>query len=274
MRETQGKRAAGFVEAGFLAFLLLILVAFATWLFVSKPWWFPALASARAAEVDYLFGITLVVTGIAFIVVHVAMAIFVFRFRERGGAGRALYWHDSHTLEVSWTLGTAVILTALVLMGQRVWSDVYFSKPPDDALVVEITGEQFMWHTRYPGPDGVFGRTDPKLISNTNILGLDKKDPAAKDDIVVDNQLHLPLDRPARIRLRSKDVIHSFYLPHFRTKQDAVPGMNIEIWIVPNKPGQYDIICAELCGLGHYRMKSLLTVESPADFEKWLQEQK
>ncbi|MBI1748768.1 MAG: cytochrome c oxidase subunit II [Acidobacteria bacterium] len=272
MRDSDGNRAAGFIEAGFLALLLVILIAAALWLFFQRVWWFPELASARSLAVDRLFELTLLITGIAFVMVHGALAFFIVRFRDRG-TGRALFWHDSHALEISWSVVTLVILTVLVFMGQRVWSDVYFSKAPDNAVLVEVTGEQFMWHARYPGSDGAFGATDPKLITNTNILGLDKRDPAARDDVVVDNTLHLPVNRPARIRLRAKDVIHSFYLPHFRTKQDAVPGMTIEIWIVPSREGQFEIVCAELCGLGHYRMKAMLTVESQEAYDKWLKEQ-
>lgn len=266
------RRQAGSAEAAFLALLLVVFIVVSVYLFANKVWWFPELASQRGAEVDRLFDITLVITGIAFVLVHGALAAFIWMFRARGRE-RALYWHDSHILEFSWTTGTAVILAVLVLMGQRVWSDVYFSTPPADAVVIEVTGEQFTWHVRYPGKDGQFGAIDPKLTTNANILGLDRRDPAAKDDVVITNQIHLPINRPARLRLRSKDVIHSVYLPHFRAKQDAVPGMTIEIWIVPDKAGQYEVLCTELCGLGHYRMKATLTVESPEAFEKWLAEQ-
>ena len=138
--------------------------------------------------------------------------------------------------------------------------------------VVEVMGEQFAWNFRYAGPDGVFGKTDPTLITSTNPFGLDKTDPAAKDDILSINQLHLPEGKPIRLRIRSHDVIHSFFLPYQRIKQDAVPGMQIELWFVPNRAGQYEIACSQLCGLGHYRMQAHLTVESQEEFEKWLRE--
>jgi cytochrome c oxidase subunit 2 len=159
-------------------------------------------------------------------------------------------------------------------MGQRVWANIYFSDVPADAYTVQVTGEQFQWNFHYPGADGAFGRTDNSLISTTNFIGLDRNDPAGRDDIVVLNQMHIPSNRPIRVRLRSKDVTHSFFLPNLRVKQDAVPGMQIEIWFTPTRPGTYEIACAELCGLGHYRMKGILTIdESEEAFNAWLVEQ-
>src|SRR5262249_17987106 len=141
-------------------------------------------------------------------------------------------------------------------------------------MVVQVTGEQFAWNFHYPGPDGAFGKTDVKLITSTNTIGLDRTDPAAKDDVVSINALHVPVDRAVKVRIRSKDVIHSFFLPNLRIKQDAVPGMAIEVWFTPNKAGAYEIACAELCGLGHYRMKAFLTIDpSQEEFNKWLQQQ-
>jgi len=149
--------------------------------------------------------------------------------------------------------------------------------------VVEVTGEQFAWNVHYPGPDGKFGRTDLKLIDvQSNPLGLDRSDAAAKDDVTTLNQLYLPLNKPVIVKLRSKDVIHSFNVPEFRVKQDAIPGLTIPIWFIPNVTTaemrtrtanpefQYEIACAQLCGLGHFRMRGFVTVESAADFQKWM----
>jgi cytochrome c oxidase subunit 2 len=158
-------------------------------------------------------------------------------------------------------------------MGQRVWASIYFSDAPTNATIIQVTGEQFAWNFHYPGPDGQFGRTDNKLITGTNPIGLDKDDPAAKDDVLSIGVMHAPVGKPVRVRLRSKDVIHSFFLPNFRMKQDAVPGMGIEVWFTPTQAGQYEIACAELCGLGHYRMKGALTIDESQDaFNKWLAE--
>jgi cytochrome c oxidase subunit 2 len=157
---------------------------------------------------------------------------------------------------------------------------------PNEALQVEVTPEQFAWNIHYAGPDGVFGKTDIKLIDlQSNPLGLDKSDPAAKDDVTTVNQLYVPVNKPIIVRLKSKDVIHSFNVPEFRVKQDAVPGLTIPIWFVPNittaemrtrtgKPEfQYEIACAQLCGLGHYRMRGFVNVLTAEEFQKWLDEQ-
>ena len=152
--------------------------------------------------------------------------------------------------------------------------------------MVQVTGEQFAWNVHYPGPDGKFGRTDIKLLdAQENPLGLDRSDPAAKDDVTTLNQLYLPVNKPIIVRLRSKDVIHSFGVPEFRVKQDAIPGLTIPIWFVPDvttaemrtrtgKPEfQYEIACAQLCGLGHYRMRGFVTVQTAEEFQKWLDEE-
>jgi cytochrome c oxidase subunit II len=153
-------------------------------------------------------------------------------------------------------------------------------------MLVQVTGEQFAWNIHYAGPDGKFGRTDVKLLDlQSNPLGLDREDPAAKDDVTTLNQLYLPVNKPVVVRLRSKDVIHAFGVPEFRVKQDAIPGLTIPIWFVPNtttaemraktgKPEfQYEIACAQLCGLGHARMRGFVTVQTAEEFQTWLDEQ-
>jgi cytochrome c oxidase subunit 2 len=255
-----------------LAGLILVLIIASLYLFIARPYWFPTLASEHGGRIDSLFMAVLIVTGIAFVLVQGALGFFIARYGENSGE-RAAYWHDNPKAEAFLLITTAVILTVLVFMGQRVWASIYFADEPANATVVQITGEQFSWNFHYPGADGQFGRTDTKLITNTNSIGLDRADPAAKDDVVTSNILHAPLGKPIRVRLRSKDVIHSFFLPNFRTKQDAVPGMGIEVWFTPTKAGQYEIACAELCGLGHYRMRASLTVDESQDaFNKWLEE--
>ena len=255
-----------------LAALLLILIIASLYLFVAKPYWFPTLASVHGQRIDSLFMVVLVVSGIAFVLVQGALGFFVARYGENGRE-RAAYWHDNPRAEAFLLIGTAVILTILVFMGQRVWASIYFVDAPADALVVQVTGEQFQWNFHYAGPDGAFGRTDTKLITSTNNIGLDRTDPAAKDDVVTLSEMHFPVGRPVKVRLRSKDVIHSFFLPNLRIKQDAVPGMAIEVWFTPNRAGTYEIACAELCGLAHYRMKGALTIdESQQAFDTWLRQ--
>ena len=165
-------------------------------------------------------------------------------------------------------------MAAFAVGALKLWAQVQNSKPPADALVVEVTGQQFAWNIRYPGKDNVFGRTEAKLVDPAalNFIGIDKTDAAAADDqIMPQNQLILPAGRAVSVRLRSLDVIHSFFLPNFRVKQDAMPGMTGEIWFVAQKPGTYEIACAEHCGLGHYRMRGQVHVVPPAEFEAAVQ---
>ncbi|PYS13030.1 MAG: hypothetical protein DMG17_19705 [Acidobacteria bacterium] len=241
-----------------LAGLLLILILASLYFFIAQPYWFPVLASEHGGLIDSLFGTVLVVTGIAFVLVQGALGLFIARYGANGNE-RAAYWHDNPKVEAILLITTAVILTVLVFMGQRVWASVYFSDQPQNATIIQITGEQFLWNFHYPGADGQFGRTDTKLITSTNNIGLDRNDPIAKDDVVSVGVMHVPVGKPVRVRLRSKDVIHSFFLPNFRVKQDAVPGMGIEVWFTPTR------------GLAHYRMKAALTVdESEEKFNEWL----
>jgi len=254
------------------AFMMLVLIVVSLWLFIKQPWWFPQLASVRGADIDGVFTAVLIVTGIAFIGVQGVLGYFVARYGSRG-TERAGYWHDNPKAEAGLLIGTAVIMTILVFMGQRVWASIYFTDAPPGSLEVQVTGEQFAWNFHYAGPDGVFGRTDAKLITNdgTNPVGLDKKDPAAKDDIVVVNEMHAVMGKPVKVRLRSKDVIHSFFLPNMRVKQDAVPGMSILVWLEPTRAGTFELACAELCGLGHYKMKATLTVDkTEQDLNNWV----
>jgi cytochrome c oxidase subunit 2 len=199
-----------------------------------------------------------------FIGTNLMLAWFAFRYQDAPGA-KASYWHDDPRLEWTWTVVTALIMFVFLFNALGLWAQIQ-SPAPKDALLIEVTGQQFRWVVRYPGKDGTFGRTDAKLVNvdDENYIGLDKTDPAAKDDRTMVGDLYLPADRPVRIRLRSTDVIHSFFLPNFRVKQDAMPGMAVETWFVPKVPGDYEIACAEHCGLGHYRMRGALHVV-PAD---------
>jgi cytochrome c oxidase subunit 2 len=182
----------------------------------------------------------------------------------------------------------AVLVVELVLLfafSIPLWAARVDHLPAEsEALVVHVTAEQFAWNVRYAGPDGVFGRTDIKLIDvQTNPLGVDREgDPSAKDDVTTLNQLYLPANKPIIVKLRSKDVIHSFGVPEFRVKQDAVPGLTIPIWFIPdvttaemrartgNPEFQYEIACAQLCGLGHYRMRGFVTVLPQDEFQAWM----
>jgi len=265
-----GKGPGRITKSG-LAFAatMAILIVISLWLFMAQPWWFPTLASIHGADIDRVFMAVLVVTGIAFVITQAMLGYFVARYGS-AGKEKADYWHDNPKGEFFLLTGTAIILVVLVFMGQRVWLNFYFSGLPENALTVEVTAQQFQWNVRYPGADGVFGKIDLNLVSNTNPIGLDDADPASKDDIVSLNEMHIPVNKPVIVRLRSQDVIHSFNLPYQRVKQDAVPGLAIEIAFTPNLAGAYPIACAELCGAQHYTMDGILTVDaSEADFEAW-----
>jgi cytochrome c oxidase subunit II len=168
-----------------------------------------------------------------------------------------------------------VVVEAILLIFFAIpaWAKRVSNFPPESsATVVRVVGEQFAWNVHYPGPDGRFGRTDISLMAADNPLGLDRSDPAAKDDVTTINQLTLPVDKPVLVHLSTKDVIHSFGLYEMRVKQDAVPGLEIPVWFIPNRIGDYEITCSQLCGLGHYRMRGFVNIKSQADYQAFLAE--
>lgn len=255
-----------------------LALAVAIWGIValSVIYWFkygqiPELVSNRG-QLDSLYHAILIVTGVVYVVVQVLLGYFIFRYQDKPDA-EGSYWHDSHKLEYAWTIATIVILIPFVLTGLNYWGQVKASPVPDDAVVVTAVGAQFQWDFIYPGPDGEFGTITPQLYSLQNPLAIDPTDPNSSDDFAFTNQLVLPVDRPALILLRSKDVQHAFFLPNFRVKQDLVPGMTTQTWFIPTKVGNYEIACAELCGLGHYRMRAFLEIKSQEDYDAWWREQ-
>ena len=255
-----------------LGALLGILIIVSLWLFIAKPFWFPTLTSIHGADIDGVFRAVLIVTGIAFVITQGMLGYFVARYGTRGSE-HADYWHDNPKAEFFLLTATAVILVVLVFMGQRVWLKYYFSGLPENATIVQVTAQQFQWNFHYAGPDGKFGPTDLTTVGPSNFIGLVEDNPDSKDDVVSVGEMHVPMDKPVVIRLKSKDVIHSFFLPNFRVKQDAVPGLAIEVPFTPTATGRYEIACAELCGNNHFKMAGHITVESSEDFDKWLKEQ-
>jgi cytochrome c oxidase subunit 2 len=247
----------------------------------------PVVASAHGGQIDELIGWIHIFMLILFVGWGGYLVYALARFRKsRNPVANytGVKSHASSYLEV----GVAVVeLVLLFGLSVPLWAARVDRIPPEnEALVVHVTGEQFAWNVRYAGPDGVFGRTDIKLIDvQANPLGVDRSDPAAKDDVTSLNQLYLPVNRPIIVKLRSKDVIHSFGVPEFRVKQDAIPGLTIPIWFVPNvttaemrtRTGnpefEYEIACAQLCGLGHYRMRGFVTVQTAEEFQKWMDEE-
>src|SRR5437763_678703 len=234
----------------------------------------PAAASSPAADLDNM---TVLVHWLMLVLFVGWGTFFVFVLvRFRGGANpRANYAGAKGKFAKSTEVVVAIIeIVLLVFYAIPAWATRVRQPPSEnEAVVVRVVGEQFAWNVQYPGRDGKFGRVDIKLVSADNPLGLDRTDPNAKDDITTINQLNLPVDRQILVRLSSKDVIHSFGLYEMRVKQDAIPGMEIPVWFVPNRPGAYEITCSQLCGLGHYRMRGFLTIQSQADFQTWMADQ-
>lgn len=241
------------------------------------------IASEHGVLTDRLFWITTAITGAVFIITQILLFYFPYKYQHREHRKPSFYPHNNK-LEVVWTVIPAIILSLLIFSGSRLWSKIT-DTPPEDAEVIEIVGQQFAWKIRYPGKSKQLGRHDYRLIDPVNELGIDLTDPASFDDFV-SNVLYLPKGKPVLFQIRSKDVLHSVYLPHFRVKMDAVPGMLTRFWFVPNKTTaemrealgdpnfDYELACAEVCGRGHFSMKTIVKVETPEAYEQWFAEQK
>jgi len=255
-----------------LAVIWLITLV-STYFFVAKTWWLPVGAAASAGFIDRQFDLTYVLMGVVFLAAQLGLGYLAWKYRERASAPAADYSHGNTTLELMWTVLTGALFIGLNLMGSTVWAHERFDPAEGGAVQVEVTGMQFAWYFRYPGPDGKYGATSPKLMDPSAggeaAVGLSSSDPAAKDDIVT-GTMYVPVNREIDLSLRAVDVIHSFFVPNLRFKQDAVPGLNIHLHMRPTAIGDYEIACAELCGLGHYKMHGMVHVVSQEDFDKWL----
>ncbi len=235
-----------------------------------SPWWLTPIAS-NWGSIDSALAITLYICAIAFVVLNLFMAWAIWRYRHRPG-NKAHYEPENSKLEKRLTLWTGIGIAAMLAPGLIAWHE--YVTVPNDAAIVEATGQQWQWAFRYPGPDGVLGAAEVAHINGDNPFGIDPRDPYGRDDILVEtNELHLPLGRPVKMVLRSKDVLHDFYVPQFRAKMDLVPGIVTYFWMTPTAAGSFDILCAELCGVGHHQMRGTVVVEQQADFDRWLSEQ-
>lgn len=234
----------------------------------------PVDASAHGANLDSMNALVHWLMAVLFVGWTIYFVLVLFKFSAKR-TPRANYEgtksHFSMYVEVGVAVVEVILLVGFAFPAWAAWVEPH--EPSEDPLVVRVVAEQFAWNVHYPGDDGVFGSTKPELVDTTNPVGLDRSDPMAADDIVTINQLHLPVDQAVTIRLSSKDVIHSFGLPVMRVKQDAIPGMEIPVHFTPvmtSDDQQWEIACAQLCGLGHYRMRGFLTVETEEEFEAWL----
>src|SRR5438093_5493724 len=234
----------------------------------------PIQVSAHAAEIDQMTVLVHWLMAVLFVGWGVFFLFVIFRFRK-GANPRASYIGAKGKISKGIEVAVAVIEgILLVFYAIPAWATRVTRFPSEsEAVVVRVVGEQFAWNIHYPGPDGRFGRTDIRKVSADNPLGLDRTDPNAKDDVTTINQLYLPIDRPVLVHLSSKDVIHGFGLIEMRVKQDAIPGMTMPVWFIPNRLGEYEISCSQLCGLGHFRMRGFITVHTAADYQKWYDDQ-
>jgi len=261
--------------------IIVALVAIGSLVFhLYTPWWSTEIAS-NWGSMDTTIDITFWITGVAYILILMFMAMCIYRFHSKSKERQNLentnhkadYNPESKKLEVWLTVITAVGVAGLLAPGLYVWND--YVTVPEDAVEVEVMAKQWEWAFRYPGADGKLGLSDAKLINEDNPFGLHLDDPNAQDDILVSDgyDLHLQLGQPVTMLLRSLDVLHDFYVPQFRAKMDMVPGLVTYYWMTPTRTGEFDILCAELCGTSHYAMRGLVTVEGKDAYDAWMAEQ-
>ncbi len=255
-----------------LALVLMLLVVATVWAFAARIFPAPPPITSTAVLVDQQYSRTLYVAGVVFVLAQLGLALAVFRFRDRGVAAR--FSRGNIGLEILWTSVTLIVFVGLAVEGRKAWAQDRYTAPAPDSIQIEVTTAQFVYTFRYAGADGKFGRLDPALVNapSGNPLGLDLSDPAGRDDIVVPS-LTVPVDRPVELLLRSQDVVHNFFVRELRLQQDSVPGMMIPVHFTAERVGRYEIVCTQLCGLGHGTMHSSLNVVSETDFETFLKSQ-
>jgi cytochrome c oxidase subunit 2 len=253
-----------------LALTLVILAVGSVIFHIWTPWYSTPIAS-NWESIDFAIDVTFWITGVAYVIIILFMAWCCYRYRYRPDR-RADYEPENHRLEWWLTGITSVGVIGLLTPGLLAWND--FVTVPKDAVQFEVVGKQWGWNFRLPGKDGKLGTTKIKYITDDNPFGINPKDPNGKDDVLIeDDDLHLPLGVPIKMNLRSIDVLHNFYVPQFRAKMDLVPGMVTYFWLEPTRTGTFDILCAELCGLGHHAMRGTVVVDDKTAFNEWLGEQ-
>lgn len=274
--EHPGNSVHGFL---FLLFCVVGLAVFVWYSYVHFDSYVLPIASEHGALTDSLFWITMAVTVVAFSLISLVMFWFTYKY-SYDPKRKATFFPDSHKLEIVWTIIPAIVLALLIFRGLRVWNDIT-SPASDQAEVIELIGQQFAWTARYPGvKDNQLGEVNYKMIDAVNEFGLDLTDKNSFDDFK-SLELHLPKGKEVHLKIRAKDVLHSVFLPHFRVKMDAVPGMYTNFKFVPTKSTadmraetgnpdfNYEMACTEICGKGHFSMRFLVVVDEPEDFEKW-----
>jgi cytochrome c oxidase subunit II len=258
------------------AIVVTIITIVSTAIFVSHIWWMPPDVSLLGAGIDHQLSETMATSGILFVVAQLVLAFFVWRFADNNDQRKIKIFPGGATPMV---IGAIILvgaeILALTLVGSKIWASIYVASADPNSLKIDVQAEQFAYYFRYAGPDGKFGALHPELIdeSSGNYFGLDPaNDTAARDDIVAAT-LVVPVNTPILLELHAKDVSHAFYAPELRIQQDFVPGLVIPIHFTATRPIKSEIVCTQLCGLGHYNMRAYLEVMSADDFKKWLNEQ-
>ena len=253
-----------------IAIVLVLIVVGSILFHVFSPWWWTPIAS-NWVFIDSMISITFWITGAVFAAVILFMAYCVFKFRHKEGRV-ADYEPENNKLEIWLTIITSVGVAALLAPGLVVWWQ--FVTVPDDATEVEVVAQQWQWSYRLPGEDGILGTVDNRLINSDNPLGINPDDPNGQDDVVIEaDDLHLPIGKPVKMLLRSIDVLHDYMVPEFRAKMDMVPGMITYFWFTPTRTGEFEVLCAELCGVGHAFMRGAVLIDTEEDYRSWLLDQ-
>jgi cytochrome c oxidase subunit 2 len=250
-----------------IAVALVILVVGSVIFHLVSPWWFTPIAS-NWGSIDFTINLTFWVTGAVFVAVNLFMAYCVYRFRHKDGH-KAVYEPENSKLEIGLSAVTTLGVVAMLAPGLFVWAS--FVSVPEEATEYEVVGQQWQWSYRYPGADGRLGTVETRFISEANPFGINPEDPNGQDDVLVkDPQMYLPVGKPVKALLRSKDVLHNYTVPQFRVKMDMVPGMVTYLWFTPTVTGSFDILCEELCGIGHHVMRGQIVVAEQADYDAWI----
>ena len=272
------------INAALFVVWLVVMGGLMFWYSI-KEWgnYEPPVASEHGVVTDNLFWVTMAVTGVVFLITHVLLFIFPYKY-QYSEKRKAAFYPDNNRLEVIWTVVPGIVLAGLVISGWMAWSDIT-APAPENAHVVEIMGYQFAWEVRYPGKDKVLGDYDYRLTTANNSHGIDFTDKNSVDDFP-SPKVVIPKGEPVLFKIRARDVLHSVFAPHMRLKMDAVPGMPTRFWFVPTKTTEemraelndpefeYEIACTEVCGRGHFSMRKVIEVVEPAAYQKWITEQK
>jgi len=279
-QERDGSRVHGIL---FILFMLTFFVGMFWYNEIAKVHYLPESASEHGVGTDYMFWFSMILIIIPFFITNVLLFTFPYIYRHRADR-KAHFYPDNHTVELIWTIVPAIVLTVLLFWGLKLWTGIT-GEPTAEAEVIEVMGKQFAWQVRYPGKDNKLGKFDFRRIDAINEFGVLVEDKNSEDDFMP-RELHLPKGKEVFFKIRARDVIHSVFLPHFRVKMDAVPGMQTSFKFVPtistkemraklNKPEfNYELACTEVCGRGHFAMRFVVVVDEPADYAKWVAEQK